>query len=46
MFRDQIAETKEQADDKEPCQRGRWISERCECQIEHCSLMDLAQEEI
>lgn len=46
MFRDQTAETKEWVDDKEPCQHGRWISGRCECLIEHCSLMDLAQEEV
>ena len=46
MFRDQTAETTEAEDDKEPRQRGRWISGRCERQNEHCSLMDLAQEDV
>lgn len=31
---------------KSTCQHGRWVSGRCECLIEHCSLMDLAQEEV
>lgn len=46
MFRDQTAETKEEADGKEPRQHGPGISGHRRCQAEHCSLMDLAQEEV
>lgn len=33
-------------DDKERCQRRRWLSGCCKCQIEHCSLMALEREEV